>query len=392
MLTTGKSVINKEECIIDEDGQKHWLLTNKLPLRDQNGTIIGLAGVGRDITERKKSEEALQRSEENFRAIFENNSSAIAIINPDTTISMGNDAYCQLSGYTKEEVIGMSWTKQIPPDDLERMKEFNRRRLINPQDAPDEYEFQFYKKGGEIRYGLMSVAFMQSSKKIITSFLDITDRKRNEELIADQKRRLSDILEGTNVGTWEWNIQTGEKTYNERWTEIIGYTLEELAPITTDTWQKFVHDDDAQKVDDLLEKHFNKELEYYECEMRLRHKNGNWVWVLDKGKVVTWTQDGKPLLMSGTHQDITERKLAEAEREKLIDELKTALADVKTLSGLLPICASCKKIRDDNGYWQQVEGYIQNHSDATFTHGMCPDCIVKYFPDYGDDNKKGLVK
>jgi PAS domain S-box-containing protein len=238
----------------------------------------------------------------------------------------------------------------------------------------------------------MSVAYLQSSKKIITSFLDITERKRTEELVAAQKRRLSDILEGTNVGTWEWNVQNGKKSYNERWAEIIGYTLEELSPITTDTWLKFVHPDDVHIVDDLLIKHFNKELEYYECEMRLRHKNGNWVWVLDRGKVVTWTQDGKPLLMSGTHQDITLRKQAEAEREQLINELKTALADVKTLSGLLPICASCKKIRDDNGYWQQVEGYIQKHSDAKFTHGMCPDCIVKYFPDYVNNNPKGLTK
>jgi len=261
VLTTGNSVINKEECIIDEHGQEHWLLTNKLPLRDKAGTIIGLAGVGRDITERKQSEEALRRSEEKFRTIFESNSSAIAIIEPDTTISMVNDAYCQLSGYTKQEVVGMIWTKQIPPDDLERLKEYNRRRLLNPQDAPDKYEFKFYKKGGEIRYGLISVSYMQGARKIITSFIDITDRKNVEQ-----------------------------------------------------------------------------------------------------------------------------------ERENLINELKTALTDVKTLSGLLPICASCKKIRDDNGYWQQVEGYIQKHTEATFTHGMCPECIVKYFPDYVNDSQKGLKK
>jgi hypothetical protein len=75
----------------------------------------------------------------------------------------------------------------------------------------------------------------------------------------------------------------------------------------------------------------------------------------------------------------TRRKKAEEEREQLIHELQEALARVKTLSGMLPICASCKKIRDDKGYWSQIESYISTHSDAEFTHGMCPDCEKKAY-------------
>jgi len=82
--------------------------------------------------------------------------------------------------------------------------------------------------------------------------------------------------------------------------------------------------------------------------------------------------------VQGIFWDITERKRAEQKREKLIGELKAALAQVKTLGGLLPICAGCKKIRDDNGYWSQVESYISKHTDAQFTHGYCPECIKKY--------------
>ncbi|MCB2148396.1 MAG: response regulator [Deltaproteobacteria bacterium] len=84
----------------------------------------------------------------------------------------------------------------------------------------------------------------------------------------------------------------------------------------------------------------------------------------------------------GIAKDITERKRAEAEREKLIKELKNALADVKTLSGLIPICASCKKIRDDKGYWNQIETYIRDNSDAQFTHGICPKCAQKLYGDF----------
>jgi len=76
-------------------------------------------------------------------------------------------------------------------------------------------------------------------------------------------------------------------------------------------------------------------------------------------------------------RDVTDRKLAELERERLVSELQQALAEVKTLSGMLPICSSCKKIRDDKGYWTQIEHYVQTRSDAVFTHGLCPDCLER---------------
>ena len=79
--------------------------------------------------------------------------------------------------------------------------------------------------------------------------------------------------------------------------------------------------------------------------------------------------------------DVTRHHQAEAERERLVQELQTALARVKQLSGLLPICANCKKIRDDQGYWKQVESYIESHSEATFSHGICPACLHQLYPD-----------
>ncbi len=84
-------------------------------------------------------------------------------------------------------------------------------------------------------------------------------------------------------------------------------------------------------------------------------------------------------------EEIRQRKLAEEERENLISELREALATVKTLKGLLPICASCKKIRDDKGYWNQIEEYVRRHSDAEFSHGICPDCAKRLYPEFFKD-------
>ncbi len=139
----------------------------------------------------------------------------------------------------------------------------------------------------------------------------IPERTQTAEALFHERERLAAIINGTNIGTWEWNIQTGETIFNNRWAEIIGYTLDELAPVSIETWMKFAHPDDLQLSGELLERHFRGDLDYYECESRMKHKSGDWVWVLDRGKVASWTEDGKPLLMFGTHLDLTARKQAE---------------------------------------------------------------------------------
>jgi len=168
---------------------------------------------------------------------------------------------------------------------------------------------------GNTRYvqeiGALVLADDGSPLRMVGSVIDITQRKQAELELQEQRRRLNDILEGTHVGTWEWNVQTGAVTLSERWAEIVGYTLAELSPASIDTWVKLAHPDDLKRSGEVLDKHFAGELPYYECETRVKHKDGHWVWVLNRGRVNSWTEEGKPLLMSGTHQDITERKQAE---------------------------------------------------------------------------------
>lgn len=120
--------------------------------------------------------------------------------------------------------------------------------------------------------------------------------------------RYEQIIDGANIGSWEWNIQTGKVAFNEQWANTLGYTLEELEPISEDTWTRFAHPEDAVRCNALLNEHFEGKSESYQSEARMKHKDGSWVWVLDIGKVVTWTPDGKPEWMTGSHQSITTRK------------------------------------------------------------------------------------
>ncbi|MCX8119178.1 MAG: PAS domain S-box protein, partial [Desulfobacterota bacterium] len=116
-------------------------------------------------------------------------------------------------------------------------------------------------------------------------------------------------------------------------------------------------------------------------EVRFRRKNGELFY--GNFSAQTITMKNETYLLS-SFIDITARKKAQQEREELIAKLQKALSEIKTLRGFIPICSSCKKIRDDKGYWTQIEAYIRDHSEAEFTHGLCPDCLKKLYPDLED--------
>lgn len=180
--------------------------------------------------------------------------------------------------------------------------------------------------------------------------------RMNSELIIE-RQRLSGIIEGTHVGTWAWNVQTGEIRINDLWANFIGYELSELEPTSIETWMKFTHPDDAKLSGALLENHFSGELDYYECEARMRHKDGHWIWVLDRGKVMSWTSDGKPLMMLGTHQEISERKRIEFALRDSEQKFRQLIQEAP-----LPLCFvnNNEEFEHINNRFSQLFGYSKD--------------------------------
>ena len=151
---------------------------------------------------------------------------------------------------------------------------------------------------------------LDKSKYILTTFEDITKRKEAEEALQVSEQRNKLALAGADLGTWDWNVATGEVVLDERWAEILGYRLNELEPHVS-TWENLIHPDDFQHVRSTLNDHLEGKSDYYETEHRVRHKDGHWVWILDKGRVIARGRDGAPVRVCGAHLDITSRKEAE---------------------------------------------------------------------------------
>jgi PAS domain S-box-containing protein len=162
------------------------------------------------------------------------------------------------------------------------------------------------------------------NEKLIGSFQDITILKEKEKEIELQKEKLFNIISATKIGTWEWDIEKDLTIINDNWAEMIGYKVKEILPMNIDKWKEIIHPLDLIKTEKKLEDHFSGKTDFYEVEFRLKHKNGEYIWILDRGKVLEWSVNKKPIKMFGIHQNITERKKKEIElsyQENLLNAL-----------------------------------------------------------------------
>ena len=232
-----------------------------------------------------------------------------------------NPAFKHIPGFPQDKVIGKNvW--QIFPDNKEKLTQTLDKVYLSGNPATIE----LYSAKHDIF--LSTSIFRSKSKQIGCIFRDISEKKRIESMLHAERDSLSNVLEGTNAGNWHWNVQSGELTVNERWATITGYTLEELLPVSLESWKKTTHPEDIPKAMDALDRLFRGKASYYDVEFRQRHKDGHWVWVNSRGKVIKWAEDGKPLLMSGIHLDITNRKLAEHALQESKENLRVTLNSI----------------------------------------------------------------
>lgn len=270
----------------------------------------------REITDRKRAEEALRNSEERLRMIAENTGSFIAVLNHSGIYEFVNPSHRKL-GLPPESLIGTSGLEVIHPDDRNRLASFFQPGI--PKDSSTRtVEYRVVGMDG-IQYFIEGTFdFIRSRdgeiEKIVFVGDDITERKQVQESLTREREMLAMVISGMRAGIWEWDVQSGNAVFDERWAEIAGFSLEEIQPINFQTWIGLCHPEDWKHSEELLQAHFDGKEPYYECECRMHHKSGSWVWVLDRGIVVKRSKTGEPITMVGTHVDITRRKEAEAQQ------------------------------------------------------------------------------
>lgn len=323
-----------------------------LPLMTKSGQLLPVAtnawfgkwdgvdclfGVSRDLSEENEARERFER-------LFQSNPAPLAISAiPGQQFQDVNEAFLQTLQYSRAEIIGKTARElELFPNAAEHAAvaaQLHQNARIRG------VELKVRRKDGTLLDGLFSgeIILNQGKRHFLTVMLDITERKEMERRLQAKQEMLNSLIEATRVGTWRWQVTTGVVEVNARWAEMVGYSLEELAPFSIETWMRLAHPEDLQESQRRLEEHFTGASDYYDTDCRMRHKNGEWIWVHDRGRVCEWTPEGKPLWMFGTHTDITERKRVQAAIQESVGLLEGTLES--TADGIMVADARGKIVR-----------------------------------------------
>ncbi|MDB6022286.1 MAG: putative sensor protein [Pedosphaera sp.] len=321
---------------------------------------------------RQKAEDALARSRRELEDFFEHATIGLRWEGPDGTITRVNEAELELLGYQRDEYLGHN----IAEFHADEGAAGEVLRKLQAGESLNNYEIRLRCKNGSIKHALLNANVLWENGKFVHSRCfsrDITDRRAAEAV----RGYLAAIVESSEDAIIGNTMDGIVLTWNAGAEAMYGYTAEEVKGRSISILIPAYRPEELQGIYEKIRQ--GEHIERYET-VRVR-KDGK---VLDISLSLSPIKDegGKVIGVSAIERDITARKREEEVRLKLIQELTDALGNIKTLTGLLPICASCKKIRDDGGYWQKVESYISAHTGAEFTHGICPDCLRQLYPEY----------
>ena len=312
-----------------KDGSVYWNSVSITPVTDGQGRISHYIGIQRNDTERLKAMEQLSANEARLRELTETIGEVFWVFDLEqdrlTYVSRAFEAIWERPVAAVYDDLN-AWLESIHPADRERMS--HRRLELSAGSGREMIEYRILTPNGASKWIADRRFLIRDANRhpcrVIGVAADITDRKAAEQALKEQRLRLEQIIEGTQIATWEWNVETDETHFNERWAEMLGYQLAELQPTTRLTFFERLHPDDHRETQRRLQAHLNDEVAQYECEFRMRHKDGHWVWIQNAGRVVERSPDGGALRLIGLHLEVTERKQAELQlvaRERLEREL-----------------------------------------------------------------------
>ncbi len=291
------------------------------------GLIVGLfywnrtlrQAVHKRTADLESSQEDLRQSEARYRGLVENANSIILRMDSMGRIAFLNEFAQEFFGYRLEEVIGESVIGVIVPEEDSAGRNL-RDMIADIGRQPDLYitnENENMRRDGTRVWISWTNRPLYNAEGEVREILcvgnDISDLKRTEEALRRERERLELVIKGSQLGAWEWNVQTNASVFHPIWASLLGYTIEELEPQSNETWVQLVHPDDRDRAIAVLARYIEGKTAEYDNEFRMRHKDGHWVWILSRGRILNRDTEGRPLLMFGTHTDISGMKRAEEE-------------------------------------------------------------------------------
>jgi PAS domain S-box-containing protein len=307
-------VKNLEFQMICKDGTILPVALNAIAIKDSDGNFLMSRSSMFDISDRKCAEEQLQKTEERLRFLLGTTPAVIYSCAPTENypVTFVSENVFIMLGYQASQFLEDPnfWASHIHPEDAPRL-------FAELADLFEEgfhvHEYRFLHQDGIYRWLRDELILVRNAAgkplEIVGYWINITDRKRIEEALKESDERWQLAMRGNNDGIWDWNIKTNEVFFSSRWKEMLGYQDYEIAH-SLEEWSKRVHPDDLGWVTQAIQDHFAKKTPFYITEHRMRCKDGNYKWILDRGQAL-WDSEGNAIRMAGSHTDITDRKQKE---------------------------------------------------------------------------------
>ncbi|MBR7800373.1 EAL domain-containing protein [Undibacterium fentianense] len=298
-IVDNRRIDNYETELTTLAGKTRTFLVTKGPLLDAKGDVCGVFGISHDITERKQIEEDL-------RLVLQEAGDAIWICDSQERFLFANPSALRLTGHTLQQIQTMHIADLLDERDRAMLPEHLR---VLQTERYVRSDWAILRLDGEIVQVDLSTARLPDGRYIAFG-RDLTEMHVAQNALREREQQLERVLEGTDQGYWDWNLETNQFEVSARWETMLGYEPGEL-DMHPDNWSTLVHPKEYAKALDSIQQHLAGKSPLHELELRCKTKNGEWRWILTRGKVVERAQDGTPLRMSGTHTDISTRKQLE---------------------------------------------------------------------------------
>lgn len=364
-LTFGIVSPNRDECV--------WVSVNATPFFSESGHLSHISIHFHDITKQRNLDLAYAKQSEKYKSILRGASDGVCILDVNGCIVEASDSWCQMTGYSLKESIGMhvsEWDNKFDTKQLTKLitKLFTKSERI-------QFETEHKRKDGSsypVEVSSIPIEINQE-KLLICSSRDVSSRKAVEQSFYDTLLRLEETVKAGKVGLWDWNLETNDVYFSKEYKAQIGYSDAEIEN-TFENWRCRVHPDDLDKTIKVVEKSIETRNKNHETLFRFRHKDGSYRWILSHGSVLT-DDDNKPIRMIGSHIDVTDRKhleeeLRQSQKIEAIGQLAGGVAHDfnNQLAGIMGFAEVLKlKIKDENltNYVEKIITAAENSAELT---------------------------